>query len=77
MGTDIFSVIEKTNQIVLQKMPPRRAPINNNPSGSNSNATGLQVVNPGPNAPSLELKQIMQLMVEQQRQANENQIRLQ
>lgn len=38
---------------------------------------GPQIVNPGPNAPSLELQQIIRLIVEQQRQANENQIRLQ
>lgn len=58
-------------------MPSCRVPISNNASGNNSNAMGPQIVNPGPNAPSLELQQIIRLIVEQQRQANENQIRLQ
>lgn len=57
-------------------MPPRRLPINNNPSGNNSNAIGPQVDNKGPNAPPLEFQQIIQPMLEEQRQANERQVKL-
>ena len=58
-------------------MPPRKRPVNDNPTASNSeNTRPLENGTPDPNMQN-QFQQMMQVMLDQQRQANENQARLQ
>ena len=53
-------------------MPPRKMPANQNASGSNSHETD-PVITPT----ATQFQELMQSMLDQQRQANENQARFQ
>ena len=58
-------------------MPPRKRPVNDNPTVCNSEYTGpLKNHSPEPTMQN-QFQQMMQAMLDQQRQANENQARLQ
>ena len=58
-------------------MPPRKRLVNSNPSTSNSDHTGpLEEDMVENNAPN-QFQDMMRAMLDQQRQANENQARLQ
>ena len=58
-------------------MPPRKRPINSNPTTSNSEYTGPLDDNIPDPTMSNQFQQMMQAMLDQQRQANENHARLQ
>ena len=58
-------------------MPPRKRPVNGNPTASNNEHTGPLDDNiPNPTMQN-QLQQKMKAMIDQQRQANENHARLQ
>ena len=65
------------NNLFYSDMPPRKRPVTDNPTASNSEHTGpLGNGIPDPNMQN-QFQQMMQAMLDQQRQANENQARLQ
>lgn len=70
-------ILSCANKLFCSIMPPRKRPVNGNPTASNSEQTGpVQEDIPEDPMPN-QFQQMMQAMIDQQRQANENQARLQ
>lgn len=70
-------VLSCANKLFCSIMPPRKRPVNDNPTASNREFTGPVQHDIPVNTMQNQFQEMMQAMLDQQCQANENQARLQ